>query len=128
MYLTNLHLPFEGWITLFTLQFALFEGWITLLEEWMGFRNKDSTFKKDECIHPWGWITLLVGWINRLMSMFYHLFKLYGFTRFAFTLQRVIHPSFTLFENPFTLQKGRIEGWKGWFTLRRFNEGSSNTV
>ncbi len=57
-------------------------------------------------------------------------------------LKRVIHPLerwFTLQEGWFTLKgefspflKGessfRKGGWKRWFTLRRVNEGSSNTV
>ena len=64
VYYANLHSPFEGWFTLFTLPFTLFEGWITLLEGWMSFWKEDSPFKKGERIHPWGWITLLEGWIT----------------------------------------------------------------
>ena len=62
---------------------------------------------------------------DRSMSMFYHSFKLDGFT-----LQKGDSPSRVnpLFENPFTFKKGEWKGVKGRFTLRRVNEGSSNTV
>ena len=61
VYYANLHSPFEGRLTLFTLPFTLFEGWITLQK---GFLKEDSPFKKGERIHPWGWITLQEGWIT----------------------------------------------------------------
>ncbi len=70
----------------------------------------DSPFRR--VIYPfWGWFTLLEGW---------------------FTLKgECVHPFWRvnlLSRSSFTLQKGWMEGWIWWITLRRVNEGSHNTL
>ena len=76
-----------------------------------------SPFKR--VIHPfWGWFTLIEGWFT-LKGECVHPF---------WRVNLLSRDSFTLREGWFTLQKGWMEGWIGWITLRRVNEGSHNTL
>ena len=74
-------------------------------------------------IHPFStqtsWrFTLQEGWFT-LKGEYVHPF---------WRVNLLSRSSFTLREGWFTLQKGWMEGWIGWITLRRVNEGSHNTL